>query len=1155
MEPTPGNQSGKMIDLDTVIGLMRSTYGDSVSRMPSVIKLLYDNFVDNKNTELNCEIGIDFFGAIADFMNVFRGSNKKGVILGVISSNNIDGCFKSMKSVYMGKINKYYGKKSEKKPLKDDFVLSDMVNVLITTPDIFKKEFEVISKIQWTFMFTDIVPREVSPYSFPSCHQIILYYPSIISRLSDYQRMIDLFSMEQVSALMPNEANNAISSTKGSIQGIINKRSKSNDPQMAKIQCKVINCPLCKDQRVAIQRAVHTLRKDILEKKFHMLSKYFLWIYSHPYLVPRQEYLYRKDFSSLSTKLAMLGYLLNESYRFDEKVIIISESSIMLDMIEDFLITKRMKSHRISMQSTEGLTIGHNIFLLDQNFFKFSVESPFFRFLCTTIHCAIVYDGDSSSVLSTLRLAQGFSKSIKKMYKLECCEFFESHLYKICNTSENQIGFESIETLCRSIALLSFQEVPELLPEFLINSDSSSTGLYYLEDELKESSFWDILINECEYDDNINLDLNEDDHLFTSRERDQFTRSLFRYGFGRWDDIIMNSGVHVSRSQAEIYAICIMNYLFKKSRSTNSYVLARSLIASERFLSETKSEEVFNDNDYKNEINNNVSMLLKRIEMIYLASNSLIDVNFDINQLPEWSPTGEEPSAEWTSNMDRLLAYGFHKYGYGCFEYFCLDPKPELLEILYNDGELIEQSVLLDRYNHIGDALRRQDKSDANKPKKVIKTKEKKERDPTVSKDWTRAEEFKVRKQLLKSGIELDSSGERDFASFRDVTGLEPRSVEDVKEFVEDYFHQCEIVAESSPIEGEDSEEKDEKDIYKIFPQTAAKIVQRVKALEGLRKLFVTTSEADFEEMCQIASKKRVLPLGWTPKHESTFFHRLSELGFGSNPEILKEPFFAPLFNGIEPPDNLLSDHKVVKRIHALLDLSSKDDSKKIKKKSEKKKSQPVEGEVKKSKSKGESLNKALTYKEFLKLDKIVFPIEIAHRVTLEEVGEVVYNRKGFHTSRYIFPAGFKLVKDFWSPVIKGERCRWRCEIIDEGGEHPVFKVSCIDHPEYQYQGSTPSAPWAAVAQQVSQISGNAMASISGTSAYLFSNPITNHLIKNLPNVEKCIGFGTEVINEEEKIKNKVKNKEEQPAPTKSSVRTRNRRTTYYEDFSNSSDE
>jgi chromodomain-helicase-DNA-binding protein 7 len=136
-------------------------------------------------------------------------------------------------------------------------------------------------------------------------------------------------------------------------------------------------------------------------------------------------------------------------------------------------------------------------------------------------------------------------------------------------------------------------------------------------------------------------------------------------------------------------------------------------------------------------------------------------------------------------------------------------------------------------------------------------------------------------------------------------------------------------------------------------------------------------------------------------------------------------------------------------------------------------------------------------------------PINFTLTTSIIELGHIVTDRPGFHTDRYIYPAGFKSSRLYWSTIDPSRQVRYTSEILDTGGETPLFRVTMDDHPEVSFEGNTPNSPWYLIAKMVSEARGgnNRGLGISGPTSFGLISPVICYLIQQMDGAEKCVNY------------------------------------------------
>ena len=90
-------------------------------------------------------------------------------------------------------------------------------------------------------------------------------------------------------------------------------------------------------------------------------------------------------------------------------------------------------------------------------------------------------------------------------------------------------------------------------------------------------------------------------------------------------------------------------------------------------------------------------------------------------------------------------------------------------------------------------------------------------------------------------------------------------------------------------------------------------------------------------------------------------------------------------------------------------------------------------------------------------------PVHLGPSQYVLSLGQVVHDRPGFHAPNYIWPAGYKAVRVFFSAKDPTQRVAWTCEIVDTGGDAPEFRLFAADDPLHVLKGPTATAVWTQV--------------------------------------------------------------------------------------------
>ncbi|KAK5672142.1 hypothetical protein QVD99_001948 [Batrachochytrium dendrobatidis] len=124
--------------------------------------------------------------------------------------------------------------------------------------------------------------------------------------------------------------------------------------------------------------------------------------------------------------------------------------------------------------------------------------------------------------------------------------------------------------------------------------------------------------------------------------------------------------------------------------------------------------------------------------------------------------------------------------------------------------------------------------------------------------------------------------------------------------------------------------------------------------------------------------------------------------------------------------------------------------------------------------------------------------------ITLHSLGEIVWNRSGFHTERHIFPVGFTTSREYYSMIDSDKSVRYICQIIDNG-DCPKFQVTPDDAPNNIIIGASATGAWMTVIKAAITIRNKDHSNtVSGPDMFGYSQPTIQKLIQDLPNANLC---------------------------------------------------
>ncbi|KAG9325416.1 hypothetical protein KVV02_002652 [Mortierella alpina] len=119
------------------------------------------------------------------------------------------------------------------------------------------------------------------------------------------------------------------------------------------------------------------------------------------------------------------------------------------------------------------------------------------------------------------------------------------------------------------------------------------------------------------------------------------------------------------------------------------------------------------------------------------------------------------------------------------------------------------------------------------------------------------------------------------------------------------------------------------------------------------------------------------------------------------------------------------------------------------------------------------------------------------------QIGRIVWNGRGYHNHRYIFPVGFRSKKQYTSLSDTSKKTYFISEILD-GGEQPVFQITLEDMPEKVFRHSSSSGAWELALKGLMELGFNAKTHASGPDMYGLTNLGVIKYIQEMPNAHRC---------------------------------------------------
>ena len=1055
-------------------------------------------------------------------------------------------------------------------------------HILVTSTELLQEENQTLSEIKWKVLIFENSHRlSVSKYlkfvqNIQYGHQISVINNTAIHLIPDLQKTAEFFLANK--AIMNSKEIDSAEEFKALLTVNTQKRAKGSFLSILNdINTQYIDCPLNDIQKSIVKKYILANIENLQHKKSFSLCQLIFRICNHPFLIYKEEYFLNNiDFLEASTKLNVISVLIDDALLKTQKIMIVSHFSLMLDLVEDVINIKKAQFSRVTNHSHEIDNPNAEIHLYNPDFCSISSN------IIELVDIVIIVDGFPSSFINVLK--ENRSSKVDVIFFLQCKDCSEIELSELCRLKEWDAMYDienKAEMLCRLAAIHSFSDTDDISPQHLIanfqEDPFEANDNFFAADELNDCDFWTILsenisananssdiiksesysnhlreFNNCDdlnndfpssletdkfnilgaSETNITIDdlinNNSTKHNWTFRERDQLFRNLFRYGWNRWEDIIEASGLHLNSYLIINASRALVREIIRQSGSHSGHQLARYFVNATGGTDENLSEmdkklcesNIFGESRFKQRTHKQGAALLKRIENLYFIYNFQ-----SIPQLLNTSKRGFRgsvfPSDFWTDEHDLMLLKGTIIYGYGCYEYYYLNPNEKnLLSIFgYDADEVIEWKALNERVTSLGEGLKRvKQKLDeanlSNAQKESSNTKSTKGKQAQLQKSgdsykrnsdleqFLNKEEYNLlTKYLIRMGIiQNEETGEIDYSSILQDSGIGPKDELMFKQYLDDFLNRCELPT----------------DIGGVPAKISTTVLTHIDQMRQLKELMKDLDDEKGIKFISQAPKWRATPEGWTPEHEYKFLKEVLSRGFGSNLEILSDPFFAKLYPSDKPPAFPVRNSSVARRVGVLMDYK-----KKVKNNLEKdnfennscdsdnennnddEAENNDSGEVIKY---DDEIGHFITYSQ-LTSGNFEYPIRITPTITIWSIGEIVYDRPGFSNERYVYPSGYKVTRYFNSITSTTKKVKWVCEIKDTNEPQPQFSIWMESHPNNKFIGNTPTSPWTQAMKKQAKVTRGKVSAISGPDAFLLNNPVITYLINNLPNIDKLPNY------------------------------------------------
>ena len=142
---------------------------------------------------------------------------------------------------------------------------------------------------------------------------------------------------------------------------------------------------------------------------------------------------------------------------------------------------------------------------------------------------------------------------------------------------------------------------------------------------------------------------------------------------------------------------------------------------------------------------------------------------------------------------------------------------------------------------------------------------------------------------------------------------------------------------------------------------------------------------------------------------------------------------------------------------------------------------------------------------------QVTFPFSVGkgvNEVHILNLGEVMPQKAGYDTTRYVFPLGFTSRRRYLSCKHPGQRTTYTNRILmtEDQSDFPLFEVVADDDLQNPIQGHSCSGVWKTIKMRANETRKTPIknASPSGPDYFGLSYPLVTFLIQRLPHVTEC---------------------------------------------------
>ena len=1045
-------------------------------------------------------------------------------------------------------------------------------NILITTYQYVVKDVNSFSAIKWRCVVVDEAHRLKNHESklinclrqFDIDYKLLLTGTPLQNNIEELWTLLNFLDPSAFESLKEFESkfgelteSQQVVQLQSILKPLMIRRRKGDvENSIIPLEEIIIECPMTQHQK-AYYKSIYTRNLEYLSRGAHgsgntsnliNISMELRKVCNHPYLIKGaenqilieledslggaivDEYTFVNDSLIRSAgKMILLDKLLAKLKEDGHRVLIFSQMTKMLDILQDYLNFRNYKFERL-----DGSVRG-DIRQASIDRFNEPNSEDFVFLLCTkaggvginltSADTVIIYDSDwnpQNDIQATARCHRiGQTKEVK-MYRLITAKSYERKMFE---TASIKLGLdqalleqgkkqmkEDLDKLLKFGAYYAFEEDDNEVDKINENEDidailskstkikheniGNSSTFSFAQFELDESDsqidvsapdFWQKYLPDVKEDDISMEGISMGERRRIMREggeieqqqsegkapvdtewnKKKLSKIMSNFmKFGWGRWHVIYDNSELNCQLSDVKDACVILLGWMIRASEEKYPVLESIYYHSRTNETKELEKVFKHfNDTKVSCSSSASKKLSRLDLLYFLNGAVGTCPNPPDGISIPDISNQKPTDWWTDKDDQLLLYGAWQRGYMNYS-----------EIVFSNeskGESLNPSALTNRLRNLINGL----KGAYIKLKEHVKDENLPFNYETLQKALSTINK-RDHKVIMHY---LNVFGYPDAEKFRKVAGLQNKSNETVDEYIQSIKGYCSGNAECEKMLVEKISRPD-------------KLLNRIELFDNLRKSVENDSVSD---------------------SDVKLFHYIAENGLIN---LQDQDFIVKSFG----TENL--ENEIFKYL-----------------------SKVINGKTTVPKSRSTLHNYIIPDYEKNADGTPKLPIRVNNSTVITSLGTVVYDRKNFHNERYIFPAGYTAERTFTSLDQPNSKATYLAQIVVDGGDSPIFRVEMIgDKKKRVFEGNVPSKPWTEIVKAIEnrkkQLHTGVSRSltISGPEMFGFYSPLGSYLLQNLPNADKCSKFKIKKFKSESDESDNGSNEDELPTSPESNKSTKN---------------